>query len=33
MFRTLVILGAAIDFVIALFLLLVSGWVIDSWHD
>lgn len=33
MFRALVIFGTAIDLIIALFLLLVSGWVIDSWHD
>ena len=33
MFRALLILGAAFDILLALFLLLVFGWVIDSWHD
>jgi len=31
--RALIILGAAIDILLALFLLLVSGWIVDSWHD
>jgi hypothetical protein len=31
--RALIIVGAAIDILLALFLLLVSGWIIDSWHD
>ena len=31
--RALIILGAAIDILLALFLLVVSGWIIDSWHD
>jgi hypothetical protein len=31
--RALIILGAAIDILLALFLLLVFGWIIDSWHD
>ena len=33
MFRAFLIAGAACDLLIALFLLLVAGWVIDSWHD
>ena len=33
MFRAFLIAGAAFDLVIALFLLVVAGWVIDSWHD
>jgi hypothetical protein len=33
MFRAFVIAGAAIDILLALFLLLVFGFVIDSWHD
>jgi hypothetical protein len=33
MFRALLIAGAAFDLLIALFLLVVAGWVIDSWHD
>jgi hypothetical protein len=32
-FRAVLILGAALDILLALFLLLVFGWVIDSWHD
>ena len=28
-----VVLGAFIDALLALFLLLVFGWVLDSWHD
>jgi hypothetical protein len=31
--RAFIRLGAAIDLLLALFLLLVSGWIIDSWHD
>lgn len=31
--RALIIVGAAIDILLALFLLLVFGWIIDSWHD
>ena len=31
--RALIILGAAIDILLALFLLLVFGWIVDSWHD
>jgi hypothetical protein len=33
MFRAFLILGTAIDVLVALFLLLVFGWVIDSWDD
>jgi hypothetical protein len=33
MFRAFLILGALIDGLLALFLLIVSGWIIDSWHD
>jgi hypothetical protein len=33
MFRAFLIVGAIIDLLLALFLLLVFGWVIDSWHD
>jgi hypothetical protein len=32
-FRTFLIIGAAIDLLLALFLLLVFGYVLDSWHD
>ena len=33
MFRAFLILGAAFDILLALFLLLVFGYVLDSWHD
>lgn len=33
MFRVFLILGTALDILLALFLLLVFGWVMDSWHD
>ena len=33
MFRAFVALGVAIDLLIALFLVIVFGWVLDSWHD
>ena len=33
MFRALVALGVAVDLLIALFLVLVFGWILDSWHD
>ena len=33
MFRAFLMIGAAVDVLIALFLLIVSGWMIDSWHD
>ena len=33
MFRAGIILGVAVDVIFVLFLLLVSGWVIDSWQD
>jgi hypothetical protein len=32
-FRAFLIIGAALDILLALFLLLVFGWVLDSWHD
>ena len=33
MFRAFVVAGAVFDVLIALFLLIVSGWIVDSWHD
>jgi hypothetical protein len=33
MFRAFLILGGFVDVVLALFLLLVFGYVIDSWQD
>ena len=33
MFRAFLIFGAFVDVLLALFLLLVFGWVMDSWHD
>jgi biotin transporter BioY len=33
MYRTLLVIGAAFDLLIALFLVIVFGWVLDSWHD
>ena len=33
MFRAFLILGALVDVLLALFLLLVFGYVMDSWHD
>ena len=33
MFRAFLIAGAFVDVLLALFLLLVFGWVMDSWHD
>jgi hypothetical protein len=33
MFRAFLMIGAAVDVLIAMFLLIVSGWIIDSWHD
>lgn len=33
MFRAGVILGVAVDLILVFFLLLVSGWVVDSWQD
>ena len=33
MFRAFVVAGAAFDLLIAVFLLIVSGWIVDSWHD
>ena len=31
--RVLFILGVVVDVLIALFLILVFGWIVDSWHD
>ncbi len=33
MVRAGFILGAAVDLIVVLLLLLAFGWVIDSWHD
>ena len=33
MFRAFLMAGAMFDLLIAVFLLIVAGWVIDSWHD
>lgn len=33
MFRAGIILGVAVDIILVLVLLSVSGWVIDSWQD
>jgi hypothetical protein len=33
MFRAFLMVGAFVDVLLALFLLLVFGWVMDSWHD
>ena len=33
MFRAFLIVGAVFDILLALFLLLVFGYVLDSWHD
>jgi hypothetical protein len=33
MVRAGFILGVAVDLILVLFLILVFGWVIDSWHD
>jgi biotin transporter BioY len=33
MYRTLLVVGAGFDLLIALFLVVVFGWVLDSWHD
>jgi len=31
--RAFLILGGIVDVLIALFLVLVFGWIMDSWHD
>jgi hypothetical protein len=31
--RALQIVGAVLDALIALFLVIVAGWMLDSWHD
>jgi hypothetical protein len=33
MLRAVVILGVVIDVLLTLLLILVFGWIIDSWHD
>jgi hypothetical protein len=33
MYRTFLVIGTAFDLLIALFLVIVFGWVLDSWHD
>ena len=33
MFRAFLIIGAAIDLLIALFLVIAFGWILDSWND
>jgi hypothetical protein len=33
MFRVGIILGVAVDLILAVSLLIVVGWVIDSWQD
>jgi len=31
--RAFIVLGVVVDILIALFLVLVFGWIMDSWHD
>ena len=31
--RAFIVLGVVLDVLIALFLVLVFGWIVDSWHD
>ena len=33
MLRAFLVLGVVLDVLIALFLVLVFGWIVDSWHD
>jgi hypothetical protein len=33
MMRAIIVLGVITDIAMALFLLLVSGWIVDSWRD
>ena len=33
MLRAFIVLGVVLDVLIALFLVLVFGWIVDSWHD
>jgi hypothetical protein len=33
MFRAFVAIGTAFDLLIAVFLVIVFGWILDSWHD
>jgi biotin transporter BioY len=32
-FRAFLVIGVIIDLLIALILLIVVGWIVDSWHD
>lgn len=33
MHRVIVFIGVALDLLIALLLIVVFGWILDSWHD
>ena len=33
MTHAFIVLGVVLDVLIALFLVLVFGWIVDSWHD
>ena len=33
MFQAFLVIGAVVDLLIAAFLVIVFGWVIDSWND
>lgn len=33
MYRAFLVVGAAVDLLIAVFLVIVFGWILDSWHD
>jgi hypothetical protein len=33
MFRAFLVIGIGIDLLIAVFLVIVFGWILDSWHD
>ena len=33
MFRAFLVIGIGIDLLIAVFLMIVFGWILDSWHD
>ena len=33
MYRAFLVIGGAVDLLIALFLVIVVGWIVDSWHD
>jgi biotin transporter BioY len=32
-FRAFLVIGIGIDLLIAVFLVIVFGWILDSWHD